>query len=938
MKAQNRNIKEMFTRKALPPLCYLLLATGVSSPLMAQTTGNEEENDPYADDVYVMEAFEVKGGFAGSLAAAAQKKELAPLLVEVLSAEDIGKLPDTSIAESLARLPGICTQRINGRAQIVSIRGLNEDFSSATLNGREQVTTGSARAVEFDQYPAELMAGAIIYKTGDASVVTQGIAGVVDLRTLRPLSYTERKVNFGAFYEWTQFDELIGGSERGGWRYNASYVDQFMDGKLGVAIGYAYNDKMGQGKQWNSWGYADYTDTVTGETNKVIGGAKPYVRSSELERTGLMATIEFKPSKTFHTTLDVYYTDFKEDQRLCGIELPLYSWGYNSLLGYGPSLDNSSYTTQDGVITSGTLSGVRGVMRNDIVSRDADIFSIGWNVELSDIAGWDLMFDASHCYIDRTDLVLESYSGTSLTGAYATDTMSFQMSDTGVVFSSDFDYSNADNIVLTSPAGWGSDVVTGGQLGYLKTPESHDEITQFRATAKRDAEMLWGFFNNVELGANNTHRGKYEYEKGYYLAAANGATEVAIPVATSTTDLSFIGLGSIVSYDPVAVLNSGVYEKISNPNSDVLAADWSMKENVTTLYAKLGIDKNLGRVPMTGSLGMQFVRAEQSSTGAVATGSGADGSLVSEIVTGEDSYWDFVPSLNLNFQLGEGRYLRISAARQLARQRMDYMRAGTQFGYDETKAASTDLNNSPWSGSGGNPELKPWEANSFDISLEQYFAQNMGYVALTGFFKDLKSYTYQKNTLTDFSSFASAVTGTNQPVLWEGYVSRWQNGDGGDLKGVEGTLSFAGEMFTQNLAGFGVIMSASYTDSSVSQDEGGHSPLPGLSDTVANATVYFERHGFSARVSTTYRSEYLATVSTFGPRNRTFRTADAETVMDAQISYTFESGPMKGISIIFQAYNLTNEPLSTYLDGNTLQVVDYQEYGRSYAVGMSYKF
>ncbi len=916
------------------PLCLALFAAGLVHPLSAQIASG---NDLIDDEVYVMESFEVRGGFAGSLAAAAQKKELSPLLVEIISAEDIGKLPDTSIAESLARLPGICTQRINGRAQIVSIRGLNEDFSSATLNGREQVTTGSVRAIEFDQYPAELMAGAIIYKTGDASVVSQGIAGVVDLRTVRPLDYKERKVVFGAYYEWTEYDALIGGTERGGWRYNASYIDQFMDGKLGIAIGYAYNDKMGQGKQWNSWGYADYTDTVTDETNKIIGGAKPYVRSSELERQGLMFTLDYKPTSKIRSILDFYYTKFKEDQRLVGIELPLYSWGYNGLLGYGPSLDNSSYVVENGVITSGTLSGVRGVMRNDIVSRDADIFSAGWNIEVKDVAGWNLMFDASHSRIDREDLVLESYSGTSLSGAFATDTMNFSMSDSGAIFTHLVDYGNADNIVLTSPAGWGSNVVSGGQLGYLKTPESKDEITQFRATGKKDMHYLWDVFNSLELGANNTHRSKYEYEKGYYLAAANGGTEAAIPVSTSTTDLSFIGLGSMVTYDPKAVLNSGVYERISNPNSDVLASDWSMRENVTSLYSKMGIQTNVLSLPLDGAIGMQFVRAKQSSFGMMATGSGADGSLVSGQVTGEASYWDFVPSMNLNLTLGDGRYLRLGVSRQIARQRMDYMRAGTQFGFDGTKASSTDLNNSPWSGSGGNPELEPWRANSVDLSLEQYFAQNMGYMALTGFYKNLLSYTYQKNTLTDFSNFASAVTGI-QPALWQGYVTRWENGEGGELKGIEGTLSLAGEILSDNLAGFGVIMSGSYTTSSVSQSEGGDTPLPGLSEKVANATVYFEKWGFSSRLSVTHRSEYLATVSTFGPRNRTFRTAEAETVVDAQISYTFENGPMKGLSIIFQAYNLTDEPLSTYLDGNTLQVIDYQEYGRSYAIGMSYKF
>lgn len=916
-----RNISRMMA--AIPTL---LCASALTTQLYAQDDVDTSNVD---DDVYLLDTYEVTGSFSGSLAMAAEKKQMTPLVVEVITAEDIGKLPDTSIAESLARLPGICTQRINGRAQIVSIRGLNEDFSSATLNGREQVTTGSARAIEFDQYPAELMSGAMVYKTGDASVVTQGIAGVVDLRTVKPLAYGRTAMKIGTAYEWTDFDALVGGTERGGMRFNASYIDQFLDNTLGIAVGYAYTDKIGQGKQYNSWGYADWTDPDTNETYAISGGAKPYVRSSELERHGLMATVEYKPSDKIHTSLDVYYTKFKEDQRLVGIEFPLAVWG---------SAVVEDYTATDGVITDGTLSNVRGVMRNDVTSRDADIYNVGWNLEISDVAGWDVMFDLSYSMIDRTDLVLESYSGTSATSPNAYDVLDFAQSAEGTIFTSHNNaYGDASQIVLTSPAGWGSDVVDGGQLGYLKTPESKDELYQAKLVTKKDIS-LWNTFKTLEFGANYTSRSKYEYEKGYYLAAANGATEVAIPVETSLTDLSFIGIGSQVTYDPEETLNSGVYTFISNPNSDVLTNDWDVDEDVFTIYSKVGIKTHMYNIPVDGALGFQFIYTEQSSTGYAATGSGANNTLVREFIEEGTDYWDFVPSFSLNFNVDESSYVRFSVARQLARQRMDYMRAGTQYGYNETLATSTDLTESPWSGSGGNPELKPWESNSLDLSYEHYFADSMGYYSVSVFYKDLLSYTYQKNTLMDFSDYAASVTGDTDPLLWEGYVNRWENGDGGDLYGFEATLSLPGELLTESLKGFGIILSGSYTESNVSQDEGADTPLPGLSDKVFNGTLYYERGGFSARVSATYRSEYLATVSTFGPRSRTFRTADAETVIDAQIGYDFNSGVMEGTNIFFQVYNLTNEPLSTYLDGNTLQVVDYQEYGRSYAVGVSYKF
>ena len=113
-------------------------------------------------------------------------------IVEAVSAEDIGKLPDASIAESLARLPGLAAQRVGGRSQTISIRGLSGDFSTTLLNGRMQVSSGDNRAAEFDQYPSEMVSSAIVYKTPDAGITGQGLSGTVVLNTVRPLDYNKR--------------------------------------------------------------------------------------------------------------------------------------------------------------------------------------------------------------------------------------------------------------------------------------------------------------------------------------------------------------------------------------------------------------------------------------------------------------------------------------------------------------------------------------------------------------------------------------------------------------------------------------------------------------------------------------------------------------------------------------------------------------------------
>ena len=128
-------------------------------------------------------------GIRSAIESAISVKKNSDNIVEAINAEDIGKLPDLTVAETVARLPGVTAQRnkVTGRASSISVRGMSPDFNGALLNGREQASTGDSRGVEFDQFPAELLSGILIYKTPDAGLVGQGLSSTIDLRTVRPL-------------------------------------------------------------------------------------------------------------------------------------------------------------------------------------------------------------------------------------------------------------------------------------------------------------------------------------------------------------------------------------------------------------------------------------------------------------------------------------------------------------------------------------------------------------------------------------------------------------------------------------------------------------------------------------------------------------------------------------------------------------------------------
>lgn len=915
------------------PIAFSLLALAAAQVAFGQAAPATNQNpNPATGPVVMMDTFTVTGSFASSLAAAAQAKQDNPTIVEVIMAEDIGKLPDVSIADSLTRLTGLATQRTNGRSQAISIRGLTGDFSTGMLNGREQVSTGLNRAVEFDQYPAELLNEVVVYKSAAPSLTSQGLAGTIDMKTVKPLSKSGRTVAMNAYYNWTELGELTPGAKANGKRFNLAYIDQLDGGKVGVAFGYSHTSTPFQGQQFQAWGY----DNPGGY---LLGGTKSYVRSSYLERDGLMGVVEFKPSDNIHSTIDVYSSSFKEKQLLRGLELPLAPNWTNWRPG-GTVLQPGS-TVTNGLYTKAVIGNVKPVVRNDTFVRDDDLIAAGWNLKIGNGTGWTTIFDAGYSRVKRNDVNLETWSGVGFYPNGAGDTVTVELSPGKLPrLTNTLDYSNSSLFRLTDPQSWGPGSLPGGGMtGYLKGFQSKDELGQIKLLTKRELD---NFFSHVEVGVSYTDRFKRDGEKpSGYLYNASGQPTTALPPIIGTTDLSFLGIrGGVYAYDPEVSVSSGALAFRANLDTGIIAQRWSVREKITRPYAQLDFDRKVGSVPMTGNIGFQLINVDQSSSGRSANGNTVNN------VTESDKYTDFAPSLNVNFEPADRTYIRFSAARQIARPRMFDMKASRTWGYDSSKAGQTDLRNSPWSGSGGNTQLRPWKADSIDVSIEKYFKDNMGYVAVTGFHKKLLTYIYEQQALGNFAGYP--VTSGPTPTLTSGTISKPVNGEGGSLKGLEFTISLPSELFNKNVKGFGVVFGGAYTDSSVQPwgPNNGTAPISGLSKKVANATVYFERAGFSARLSQRYRSEYRAYITTFGPPNfkgdvapnGDFAVTQPETVVDAQVSYALQHGRLKGLTFFAQAYNLNDEPLITYESGDPRQVKNYQTYGASYSLGASYKF
>lgn len=895
----------------------LAVATLFAAPAFAQDV---PAVDPCADnDEATLCEDIIVTGFAASLETATREKRNADQIIESVTAEDIGKLPDASIAESIARLPGLTSQRLNGRANVISIRGLGPDLSTTLLNGREQTTTGDNRAVEFDQYPSEIINQVVVYKSPTASLIGQGLAGTVDIRTIRPLETGRSILAFGARGVYTDRGALNAGTSDTGYRVNGTFVDQFADDTIGIALAASYVDEPYQIQQFNAWGYAG---GGTAANPTVIGGNRSFVQSTSLKRFGAVGTLQWEPSDEVTITLDGLYSDFEDNQILRGVELPL---GFGGGFGVGAP---TNLTVEDGFATAGRFTNVRGVVRNDPQERNAELYSFGFNANYEGDDGWSAWFDFGYSSTDRNELIFESYSGTGFngddTGNGAAATINFTSGLTGTSFQSSVNYSDPTRIFLTDPLGWGGGTVP--QAGYFNNRIVEDELYQFRGQVAREFEG--SFISAVKFGLGYTDRTKSLTPDEFFIRLPNGATSVSIPQSAllRATDLTFLGLGPIVSYDPRQLLADGVLVTQPNTANDVLQKAYSVSEGLLQAYLQADIDHDIGNVTLTGNFGVQVVFADQSSTGIFFPPGAAQG--VSQPLTQGDAYTDVLPSVNLAFELPNDWVIRFAAAREIQRPRIDDTRVALGYGFNQAQGVIE--------GGGGNPFLQPFRAWAVDLNVEKYFG-NGGYISVQGFYKDLNDFVFPGQFVFDFGPLPRP---TNFPAdaSTVGFLNVPVNTRGGYIWGGEISSNIPFGSIVPALDGFGFTGGLGYTDTSVVNNSGVRQQIIGYSRWTANGTLYFEKNGFSLRGSARYRGPFLAELSVFGG-NRGTRNAVEELIFDGQIGYDFgDIGPLSGLSVYFQAQNLTNERFSTVANGDARQVVDYQTYGRRFYLGASIKF
>lgn len=901
----------------------------------------------YAQEKAAQEVEEVVvTGFRQSVLNAIEAKRSSDTVIEAISADDIGGLPDVSIADSLSRLPGVTSVRTGGQASELNIRGMSGDFVFATMNGREQVSTStgpiSGRRIEFDVYPSELISQAAVYKSPKASLIEGGVAGSIELTTVNPLKNTQaHSFNMGLRGSSNSRTSEVEDAIDLGHRFNASYQGKFADDTLGVAVGYAKLSSPSVANQYIGLNYNGQRNLDADAGNEFVSeGMEMQQRGGEEQRDSYLGTVVWEPNENFTLKGDVFNTKADSEAFARGFRVKtLHS--ENTSITNPVIVDNNMI----GATVSGNGTSNFAVFTvNDNDSREAEVLSYGLNAEWR-LDQWtvnaDVAFSESDGDFQNGGTRALLYNDTSVANPVrSAETITYiNKGLTPADFTAGQTYTSLNRVALTEV----------GQWPFI----THNEISSQKIDVKYELES--SFITSLEAGIRNSSR---EYvgkrgQDGYGSEFGNHPSQFPIKLTDDMVkvvkfggDLSGMPDFLAIDFDKAVAAVAATRGRDWNPVAN-WGENWTMiqsgtvTEDVLAGYVMANFGTELGSMPVTGNLGVRVVDSDQSSDGILQIGAGAGVSITDERgVVSKDyvyqtlgqKYTDYLPSLNLNFQLSEQDNVRFAAAKVMSRPPVSQLKSGAGSWIDGEDRFNAWGNTSPM--------LDPFYATQYDLSYEHYFADTEGAVVVAIFRKDIESFI---ETIVlrgvDFEALGFNVPAINpntgNPLKPGGqYETAYNNTKGGYIQGIELGYTQTFNFLPGLWSGLGVSSSYSYTESDVERinNLGGAQKdigMPGLSPSNLSATVFYDYEGFSTRLNYRYREAFVANQVAVETQEVFY--AD-ESVVDYQASYEFENG----VEFVFQVNNLTDEPSKTYF-GSEAQTGSIQYFGRQYFVGVNYK-
>jgi iron complex outermembrane receptor protein len=904
--------RKILSASIIAGLCFAGGAYAQTAPVVtpdgpeAQSTGGPAPAGADQNKPTEMETIVVTG-IRESLKKSIDSKHIADTHVEVVTAEDIGKMPDKNVADSLGRVPGITLSSASANEggfdenDRISMRGTNPSLTQTLINGHT-VSSGDwfalnqvglvGRSVTYTLLPSEIVGQVVVHKTAQAADVEGGVAGYVDIQTRKPLDFTKQftgNVNAGFVYA-----DLPGKTDP---QFSGLVNWQSDDKTFGLLVQAFYEKRHLRRDGQEELNYEQikpdspvataHPDLANVYYPGLIGSA---FFEQERERKGGMVDFEFKPNDRLMFDLTAF--DSKLDATNYNRNYLL--WTTHFLAQGAGQAPDPGYVVRNGTLTSASFAATPGNQYGiyDQISRPNESAQTRFvNLDGEWRATDALVFkgklgDTKGDGRTPTQDVGEFDAGKG-TGA------SYQLFGTNTA---------AHWTLNESPGVPGTlDWIFGDQNIHVKDEENYaqlDAIYQIGAGALTD--LKFG-------GRYSDHKRSSD---GVIGQGPGPGAFTNLPTGFSTYPSDFgNGIGSgfptgvwYFTADQLAAFNS----KYTN-RDPVSRADWTgdyaLKEKDTSAYIQADFDGQ----GWGGNVGVRFVETKEHVVSNVGVSAATPGAITTSAfgpylpTAFDNTYHDALPSANIKFDLQDDLVLRFAAATTITRP--DYSALAAPINLTFQPSAPND--GTTGSGNGSNPNLKPIKSNNFDTSLEYYFAPR-ALLSASLFYMDLTSYIGFGHVTKTFKTFNQ-----NFPDGFDAeYVLSVPVNSSGTVKGAE--LAWEQPLWEN----FGFALNYTYADGK--EDGGG--PLVGTSKNTYNVSGYYENEHFNARLSYTYRSSFYS-----GLDRQTAFYQDSIGTLSATLGWKFNDA----WSITFDAMNL-NEPELKYYALNRDQPRAFYDNGRQY--------
>ncbi|TWI62910.1 TonB-dependent receptor [Pseudoduganella lurida] len=844
-------------------------------PALAQTTGAADNAATAADTTPVAaEQQVVVTGMRASLQKAQDLKRNADQVVDSIVADDIGKLPDSNVAEALQRITGVQISRSRGEGDRVQIRGLSQ--TQTLVNGRSIFTAGKERGLSFQDVPSELLAGADVYKTPTAEQVEGGIGGLIDLRMRRPFDFAGFKV--AGTVKATDADYADKRNGEGSLLVSNRWKSGGQD--FGALLSVAHQKRNYRSDTQELGAPAQLAD---GSGAYAPIGAWYSYELGERERTGVNASLQWRPSRELELYADAAYTKLETTTDTYGYYASPYWPNWTAATNAGALWPRGAVTTQNGNVTKGTFYGADTTTSGYIGDNDTKTrqLAIGGRWKSGD---WTVKSELGYTKSDFARVYQEVRLGAS------TSSPAFTYDLTTDIPSAYPELSNPNDL-LTPSQYWASKAL------YFRQKNDGKE-TVWRGDVERSLDST--FIPRIKAGVRYSDRKATSSEvntiNDIWSAAGTGAVGGAVAgLASQIGPIPYNNLLEREGYGqyPKQWLSIANLDWLRNPQAvhDTLgltlpgfdaAQTFDFSEKTSAIYGMADFESELMGKSITGNFGVRYVRTKTTR----GWQQSQNGTYVPQHNDTTDD--DFLPSVNIKMDVTDKLVARLSASKVVTRPNFDQL------------TPSLSLNANDRTGYLGNPDLQPLSARQLDGTLEYYLSKS-DYVFGAAFYKKVDGFI---QTTTGDIQYSGTTYSVRTP----------QNGQDGTIKGLE--LGYQG-FFTNlpgMLSGLGLQANFTYVDSKAPGPiQGQETTLEGLSKQSYNIVGMYDWQDFGMRLAYNYRGKYLSGTQNYYVNNgatmaQTATYMEGYGMVDGYMSYALN----KNLKVAFEVNNLTRKSRRSY--------------------------